>query len=164
MTLSTSYTLKANNTFVLMDSVLKSISKKDRIKAISLKYLMDYGKFKKSKRSKKKLKIPMLVLPNQKARPKNNYLKISKILEKSLEICYQLELEVLEIWMPLTCLELLEILWNKDNMEQDLHPELPIKNKRKEERKSKNICWDIWLQAESCSCEISGYNSKKIKM
>ena len=164
MTSSTSSTLKANNTFVLMDSVLKSISKKDRIKAISLKYLMDYGKFKKSKLSKKKYKIPMSVLPNQKPRPKNNYLKISKIWGKSLEIYYQLELEVLEIWMPLICSELLEILWNKDNMELDLLRELQIKNRRKEERKSKNICWDIWHQAESCSYEISGYNSKKIKM
>ena len=59
MTLSTSYTPKANSTSALMDSALKFISKKDKTKAILLKYLMDYGKFKKSKQLKKKYKILM---------------------------------------------------------------------------------------------------------
>ena len=84
----------------------------------------------------------MSVLPNQKPRPKNNYLKISKIWGKSLEIYYQLELEVLEIWMPLICSELLEILWNKDNMELDWLQEQKINKNKKEERRKKNISWD----------------------
>ena len=49
MTLSISFTPKANNTSVLMDSALKSTSKKDKTKVINNKYSMDYGKSKKSK-------------------------------------------------------------------------------------------------------------------